>query len=249
MVPRPSPASACSLRSSGPHPGRRRRRPDRCSAAPTWSTTSRSCSRRCSCVRGYVVVLLSTTTSPRATTGRASTTSLLLSSLLGMMVMASARDLIHLRGARAAVDPRLHAGRVAQARPEGQRGRPQVLPDGRVRLGRDALRHVAAVRRQPAPRCSPTSPPALAARGQPPPSSRSASIFVVVGFAFKVSAVPFHTWAPDTYEGAPTPGHGVPLGGLEGRRLRGPAAARVRRRSSAATTSTSRCSGCWRRSR
>jgi NADH-quinone oxidoreductase subunit N len=30
-------------------------------------------------------------------------------------------------------------------------------------------------------------------------------IFVIVGFAFKVSAVPFHTWAPDTYEGAPTP--------------------------------------------
>ena len=30
-------------------------------------------------------------------------------------------------------------------------------------------------------------------------------VFVVVGFAFKVSAVPFHTWAPDTYEGAPTP--------------------------------------------
>jgi NADH-quinone oxidoreductase subunit N len=30
-------------------------------------------------------------------------------------------------------------------------------------------------------------------------------VFVVVGFAFKVSAVPFHTWAPDTYQGAPTP--------------------------------------------
>lgn len=29
--------------------------------------------------------------------------------------------------------------------------------------------------------------------------------FIVVGFAFKVSAVPFHTWAPDVYEGAPTP--------------------------------------------
>ncbi len=28
---------------------------------------------------------------------------------------------------------------------------------------------------------------------------------VIVGFAFKVSAVPFHQWAPDTYEGAPTP--------------------------------------------
>ncbi len=29
--------------------------------------------------------------------------------------------------------------------------------------------------------------------------------FVIAGFAFKISAVPFHTWAPDTYEGAPTP--------------------------------------------
>ena len=32
-----------------------------------------------------------------------------------------------------------------------------------------------------------------------------AVVFVIVGFAFKVSAVPFHTWAPDTYEGAPAP--------------------------------------------
>jgi len=30
-------------------------------------------------------------------------------------------------------------------------------------------------------------------------------LFIIVGFAFKVSAVPFHSWAPDTYEGAPTP--------------------------------------------
>ncbi len=30
-------------------------------------------------------------------------------------------------------------------------------------------------------------------------------IFVMVGFGFKVSAVPFHFWAPDTYEGAPIP--------------------------------------------
>jgi NADH-quinone oxidoreductase subunit N len=32
-----------------------------------------------------------------------------------------------------------------------------------------------------------------------------AVVFVVIGFAFKVSAVPFHTWAPDVYEGSPTP--------------------------------------------
>jgi NADH-quinone oxidoreductase subunit N len=30
-------------------------------------------------------------------------------------------------------------------------------------------------------------------------------VFVVVGLAFKVSAVPFHMWVPDVYEGAPTP--------------------------------------------
>jgi NADH-quinone oxidoreductase subunit N len=32
-----------------------------------------------------------------------------------------------------------------------------------------------------------------------------AILFIIVGFGFKVSAVPFHFWAPDTYEGAPTP--------------------------------------------
>ena len=30
-------------------------------------------------------------------------------------------------------------------------------------------------------------------------------LFVIVGFGFKISAVPFHFWAPDTYEGAPVP--------------------------------------------
>jgi NADH-quinone oxidoreductase subunit N len=32
-----------------------------------------------------------------------------------------------------------------------------------------------------------------------------AVVFIICGFAFKISAVPFHQWAPDTYEGAPTP--------------------------------------------
>ncbi|MDG0976343.1 MAG: NADH-quinone oxidoreductase subunit N [Ilumatobacter sp.] len=30
-------------------------------------------------------------------------------------------------------------------------------------------------------------------------------VFIISGFAFKISAVPFHSWAPDTYEGAPIP--------------------------------------------
>ena len=30
-------------------------------------------------------------------------------------------------------------------------------------------------------------------------------VFIAVGLAFKISAVPFHMWTPDVYEGAPTP--------------------------------------------
>src|SRR5215475_11079108 len=30
-------------------------------------------------------------------------------------------------------------------------------------------------------------------------------VFLFVGFCFKISAVPFHMWTPDVYEGAPTP--------------------------------------------
>jgi NADH-quinone oxidoreductase subunit N len=37
------------------------------------------------------------------------------------------------------------------------------------------------------------------------PAITLAVVFVLIGFAFKVSLVPFHSWAPDTYEGAPTP--------------------------------------------
>jgi NADH-quinone oxidoreductase subunit N len=33
----------------------------------------------------------------------------------------------------------------------------------------------------------------------------AAVVLVVVGFAFKISAVPFHFWAPDTYQGSPVP--------------------------------------------
>jgi NADH-quinone oxidoreductase subunit N len=32
-----------------------------------------------------------------------------------------------------------------------------------------------------------------------------AIVMTVIGFGFKVAAVPFHLWAPDAYEGAPTP--------------------------------------------
>jgi NADH-quinone oxidoreductase subunit N len=39
----------------------------------------------------------------------------------------------------------------------------------------------------------------------PSPLFYVALIFVVAGLGFKVAVVPFHLWAPDTYEGAPAP--------------------------------------------
>jgi NADH-quinone oxidoreductase subunit N len=41
--------------------------------------------------------------------------------------------------------------------------------------------------------------------GPPSPGLIIGIVFVTVGIAFKVSAVPFHMWVPDVYEGAPTP--------------------------------------------
>ena len=42
-----------------------------------------------------------------------------------------------------------------------------------------------------------------------PPSSSllvfTGTLMVLVGFCFKVAAVPFHMWSPDAYDGAPTP--------------------------------------------
>jgi NADH-quinone oxidoreductase subunit N len=45
---------------------------------------------------------------------------------------------------------------------------------------------------------------ALAGEGGSP-ALRLAVILVAAGMAFKIAAVPFHMWAPDVYEGAPTP--------------------------------------------
>jgi NADH-quinone oxidoreductase subunit N len=44
-----------------------------------------------------------------------------------------------------------------------------------------------------------------AAAGHSPEGQLFGIVFVLAGIAFKVSAVPFHMWTPDVYEGAPTP--------------------------------------------
>jgi NADH-quinone oxidoreductase subunit N len=44
----------------------------------------------------------------------------------------------------------------------------------------------------------------MAAAGTISPMMLAATGLLLVGFAFKISAVPFHMWTPDAYEGAPT---------------------------------------------
>src|SRR6202012_3166402 len=46
---------------------------------------------------------------------------------------------------------------------------------------------------------------ALAADSQPAVGLIVGLVFLAAGLAFKISAVPFHMWTPDVYEGAPTP--------------------------------------------
>jgi NADH-quinone oxidoreductase subunit N len=45
----------------------------------------------------------------------------------------------------------------------------------------------------------------ITAAMKPGPFATLATITVIVGLLFKASAAPFHFWAPDAYEGAPTP--------------------------------------------
>ena len=123
-----------------------------------------------------------------------------------MSVMASARDLITIFVALEllSIPAYLLAG-WRKRDLKRQRGGAEVLPAGRVRLGGDALRHVADLRRHRHAPSSPTSATQIDGSSATTPVVTLGIVFVVVGFAFKVSAVPFHTWAPDTYEGAPTP--------------------------------------------
>ncbi|MFM9852035.1 MAG: NADH-quinone oxidoreductase subunit NuoN [Sphingomonadaceae bacterium] len=46
---------------------------------------------------------------------------------------------------------------------------------------------------------------ALALKGGVDTGQLFGIVFVLAGLAFKISAVPFHMWTPDVYEGAPTP--------------------------------------------
>ncbi|NNC79498.1 MAG: NADH-quinone oxidoreductase subunit N [Acidimicrobiales bacterium] len=152
---------------------------------------------------GYVVVLLSQNYISEGDYWENEYYSMLVSSILGMIVMASARDLITIFVALELLS--IPAYLMATWRKRDLKSNEAgikyylmgVFASAVMLYGMSLLYGISGATKLA---------DINAALGDD--SSRVASlgvVFVLVGFAFKVSAVPFHTWAPDTYEGAPTP--------------------------------------------
>ena len=126
---------------------------------------------------------------------------------LGMMLMVSANDLIalyvglELQRLALYVVAAFHRDSVRSTEAGAE-----VLRPRRARLGHAALRRLAGLRllrRHGLRRRSRSA--LLDGRGGRRSAPSIGLVFVIAGLAFKVSAVPFHMWTPDVYEGAPTP--------------------------------------------
>jgi len=156
-------------------------------------------------VAGYVVVLLSTNYIAEGDYWEGEYYQLLLCSVLGMTVMASARDLITIFVALELLS--IPAYMLAAWRKRDLRSNEAglkyylmgVFASAIMLYGMSLLYGFAGSTRLAAISES------LRELSDPEPFVTLGIVFVVIGFAFKISAVPFHTWAPDTYEGAPTP--------------------------------------------
>jgi NADH-quinone oxidoreductase subunit N len=155
-------------------------------------------------VAGYVTVLQSTNYIAEGDYAEGEYYFLLLSSILGMTVMGSARDLVTIFVALEllSVPAYLLAG-WRKRDPKGNEAGAKyylmgVFASGVLLYGMSLLYGVAGSTQL-------ADIGSALAGGESVPAITLAIVFCVAGFAFKVSAVPFHTWAPDTYEGAPTP--------------------------------------------
>jgi NADH-quinone oxidoreductase subunit N len=152
----------------------------------------------------YVVVLLSTNYIAEGDYHEGEYYFLLLSSLLGMTVMASSRDLITMFVALELLS--IPAYMLAGWRKRDLHGNEAgvkyylmgVFASAVMLYGMSLLFGAAGT-------TTLSGIGEVIGTGDTTPFITLAVVLVVVGFAFKVSAVPFHTWAPDTYEGAPTP--------------------------------------------
>lgn len=155
-------------------------------------------------VAGYVTVLLSTNYIAEGDYAEGEYYFLLLASILGMTIMGSARDLITIFVALEllSIPAYLLAGWRKRDRKGNEAGVKYylmgVFASGILLYGMSLLYGVAGTTQLAGISEAITT-------GDSIPVVTLAVVLVIAGFAFKVSAVPFHTWAPDTYEGAPTP--------------------------------------------
>lgn len=153
---------------------------------------------------GYVVVLMSTNYMSEGDYYDSEFYQLLSASLLGMVVMCSARDLISMFIALELIS--LPAYLMATWRKRDPRSNEAgikfflmgVFASGILLYGMSLLYGFAGSVKL-------TDIGEAIAIGESKPLLTLAVVFTLMGFGFKISLVPFHTWAPDTYEGAPTP--------------------------------------------
>ena len=153
---------------------------------------------------GYIVVLLSTNYIAEGDYWENEYYSLLLASLLGMVVISSARDLITIFVAFELLS--IPAYLMAAWRKRDLKSNEAGLKYYLMGVFASAIMLYGMSLLYGLSGSTILSEIGEAASdGQSNSVLSLAVVFVVAGFAFKVSAVPFHTWAPDTYEGAPTP--------------------------------------------
>ncbi len=157
-------------------------------------------------VSGYVVILLSTNYVAEGDYWESEYYSLLTTAILGMLVMASARDLLVIFVALELLS--IPAYMLAAWRKGDEKSNEAGLKYYLMGVFASAVLLYGMSLAFGVGRS--TRLDVIAANLDRLPDSgvpvvTLAILFVVIGFAFKVSAVPFHTWAPDTYEGAPTP--------------------------------------------
>jgi len=154
---------------------------------------------------GYVVVLLSSSHIEQGEYWRGEYWFLLLSSLLGMLMMTSSRDLVSIFVALEFLSiPAYMLAAWRKRDPKSNEAGVKyfmlgVFASAVMLYGMSLMYGVANST------LLVDIAPKLTATGDFSAVHTLGVVFVVVGFAFKVSAVPFHTWAPDTYEGAPAP--------------------------------------------
>ena len=155
-------------------------------------------------VSGYVVVLLSTNYVAEGDYWESEYYTLMVASILGMTVMASARDLVSIFLALELLS--IPAYMLAGWRKRDVRSNEAGLKYYLMGVFASAvlLYGMSLLYGLTGSTILADIGSSIAAHHKTP-ALTLAIVFVLIGFGFKVSAVPFHSWAPDTYEGAPTP--------------------------------------------